>query len=106
MKINLQSLKFTAKNHLKEFVEEKVAKLDRFYDRIIAAEVTLTLEDEKLVDNKACDIKLLIPGNDVLVKRNAASFEEAILTCVETLQNNLKRLKEKSNHSDMSATMG
>ncbi len=106
MKINLQSLKFTAKNHLKEFVDEKVSKLDRFHEKIIAAEVTLTLEDEKLVDNKTCDIKLLIPGSDVLVKRSAPSFEEAILTCVETLQNNLKRQKEKSGHSDMSATMG
>ena len=106
MKIILQSLKFTAKNHLKEFVEEKVSKLDRFHEKIIAAEVTLTLEDEKQIENKSCDIRLIIPGNDLLVKRAAASFEEAVLKTVEILQNQLQRMKEKSSHSDMSAMMG
>lgn len=106
MKIILQSLKFTAKNHLKEFVEEKVSKLDRFHEKIIAAEVTLTLEDEKQIENKSCDIRLVIPGNDILVKRNGASFEESLLKTVEILQNKLQRLKEKTDHSDMSAMMG
>ena len=105
MKINLQSLKFSAKNHLKEFVVEKVSKLERYYDKILAAEVTLTLEDEKHIENKACDIRLVIPGNDILVKRNAASFEEAILKTVETVQNQLQRRKDK-NYSDISATIG
>lgn len=105
MKINLQSLKFSAKNHLKEFVVEKVSKLERYHDKILAAEVTLTLEDEKHIENKACDIRLVIPGNDILVKRNAASFEEAILKTVETVQNQLQRRKDK-NYSDISATIG
>lgn len=106
MKINLQSLKFTAKPHLIDFVHEKVNKLERFDDRIISAEVTLYTQDGKHIDNKACDIRLMIPGNDLIVKRNGSTFQESILTAVETLQNQLTRKKERSPHSDISEMMG
>jgi len=106
MKINLKSLKFTAKKHLVDFVEEKVSKLERFDDKIISAEVTLYVQDGKHTDNKACDIRLVIPGNDLIVKRNATTFQEAVLNGVETLQNLLNRKREKNSHSDISEIMG
>lgn len=98
MKINLQSLKFTAKQHLIDFVTEKVGKLERFDDKIISAEVTLYAQDGKHVDNKACDIRLVIPGNDLIVKRTAPTFQESILNAVETLQTMLARKKEQATH--------
>jgi len=91
MKINVQSLHFKASDDLNKFVEEKVGKLARYDDSIISAEVTLT-EDGNRVDNKVCDIRLVVPGNDNFVKRDAVSFEEAIAGCVDTLQ---KILTEK-----------
>lgn len=99
MKINLQSLKFTAKQHLIDFVNEKVGKLERFDDKIISAEVTLYAQDGKHVDNKACDIRLVIPGNDLIVKRSSATFQESILNAVETLQVILSRKKEQDTHA-------
>lgn len=96
MKINLQSLKFSAKSELKAFVEEKVSKLSRFDDKILSAEVTLILEESKLPENKTCEIRLVVPGNDNFVKKTCESFEEAILTCVDTMQIILKKHKEKS----------
>jgi ribosomal subunit interface protein len=91
MKINLQALHFKPSEDLTKFVDEKVSKLARFDDSIISAEVTLTL-DGNSVDNKVCDIRLVVPGNDDFVKRNAVSFEEAIASSVDTLQ---KILTEK-----------
>ena len=91
MKINLQTLHFKASDKLNNFVEEKVGKLARFSDSILSAEVVLS-EDGNSVDNKICDIRLVVPGNDDFVKRNAVSFEEAIVECVDTLQ---KILTEK-----------
>ena len=96
MKINLKSLKFTVKNKLKDFVEEKVSKLSRYDDKIISAEVTLVLEDSKNPDNKVCEIRLIVPGNDDFVKKNAVTFEEAILSSVLSLQNVLQRKKERA----------
>ena len=95
MKINLQSLHFKASDNLKELVEEKVGKLSRFDDKIISADVTLFSDDGKNIDNRVCEIRLVVPGYDDFVKRNAESFEEAIADAVETLQKILRRKKDK-----------
>jgi putative sigma-54 modulation protein len=93
MKINLQTLKFKAKQDLIDFVDEKVGKLSRFDDKIISADVTLSLDSAAIPENKICDIRLIVPGNDDFVKKNAVSFEEAIQNCVDALQKILQRKK-------------
>jgi len=96
MKINLQSLHFKASDHLKDFVDEKVGKLSHIDDDIISADVTLFSDDGKNVDNKFCEIRLVVPGYDDFVKKNAESYEAAILDAVDTLQKILRRKKDKS----------
>jgi ribosomal subunit interface protein len=96
MKINIQSLKFTAKEKLLDFVNEKVSKLSRFDDRIISVDVTLQLDTANTAENKICDIRLNVPGNDDFVKKNAATFEEAVLNAVDTLQTILQRKKAQA----------
>jgi ribosomal subunit interface protein len=95
MKINLQSLHFKASDHLKEFVEEKVGKLSHYDDKIISAEVTLFSDDGKNIDNKVCEIRLVVPGYDDFVKKNSESFESSIAEAVDTLQKILRRKKDK-----------
>jgi len=93
MKINLQSLHFKASDNLKEFVEEKVGRLSRYDDKIISADVTLFSDDGKNIDNKFCEIRLVVPGYDDFVKKNAASYEEATSEAVEVLQKIIRRKK-------------
>ena len=95
MKINLQSVHFKASNQLKEFVDEKVGKLSHLNEDILSAEVTLIADDIKIKSNKVCEIRLVVPGYDDFVKRDAASFEEAVLDAVEALQKVLRRKKDK-----------
>lgn len=96
MKINLQSLKFKASEQLKEFVDEKVAKLIRFDEKIISADVTLAMDSANIQENKICEIRLIVPGNDDFVSKNGATFEEAIQNSVDTLQNILQRKKTRA----------
>jgi ribosomal subunit interface protein len=96
MKINLKSLKFKAKKELKDFVKEKVNKLSRFDDKIISADVTLSLDTAAVPENKICEIRLVVPGNDNFVKKNADSFEAAVLDSVVTLQKVLQRKKSRA----------
>lgn len=95
MNINLQSLKFKASEQLKEFVDDKVSKLLRFDEKIISADVTLTLDAANIPENKICEIRLIVPGNDDFVSKSATTFEEAIQDCVSTLQNTLQRKKAR-----------
>jgi putative sigma-54 modulation protein len=96
MKINLQSLHFKASDNLKEFVDEKVSKLSHFDDKIISADVTLFADDGKSVENKVCEIRLVVPGYDDFVKKNGESYEAATLDAVDTLQKILRRKKDKN----------
>ena len=96
MKINIKALKFRAKKELKEYVNEKVSKLSRFDDSIISADVTLMLEGGNIPENKICEIRLVVPGYDEFVKKNAATFEGAVLSSVDVLQKVLHRKKAQA----------
>jgi ribosomal subunit interface protein len=93
MKINIRAIKFRAKKELKEYVIEKASKLSRFDDKIISVDVALSLDSANIPENKICDIRLVVPGNDEFVRKNAVTFEEAVLSCVDVLQKVLQRKK-------------
>ncbi len=95
MKVNLQAVHFKASEQLKEFVDEKVSKLFHFNEKILSAEVTLVANDIKIQNNKTCEIRLVVPGYDDFVKKEAATFEEAIADAVDVLQKILRRKKDK-----------
>ena len=45
--------------------------------------------------NKIAEIKLLVPGQDLFVKKQAKSFEESTDLAVEALRRQVKKYKEK-----------
>jgi len=95
MDVIIQSLGFKAGENLEAYVQEKVAKLETLSNNIIRANVTLFLGADGVADNNVCEIRLEVPGNDHFVKKNADNFEQAIVEAVDTLQNMLRKSKEK-----------
>lgn len=93
MEIRVQSIKFDADQKLLDFIDKKIGKLTKFNDYVIKAEVILSLLPEH--ENKSVKIMMAVPGNDLIVERNAASFEDAIVDCADTLKDLLVRDKEK-----------
>ena len=96
MNIKIQSIHFDADSKLLEFVEEKVNKLGRFYDGIIGGEVFLKLDKSSNAENKVAEIKIQIRGNDLFVKKQCKTFEEAVDTSILALTNQVKKYKEKA----------
>ena len=43
-------------------------------------------------------VHVQIPGNDVVIERNAKTFEDALVDCVDILKDKLVRAKEKRNN--------
>jgi len=95
MDVKIQSIKFDADKKLVDFINSKLAKLQRFYDAIIGAEVFLKLENSQDMENKIVEVKLLIPGNDLFVERQAKTFEEGVDDCLEVLKRQVTKHKEK-----------
>ncbi len=95
MKITVQAPNFTAKEELIAFVEKKLTKLEQYYDRIVFANVFLKVQKASEKENKIVEILLSIPGDDMVAKKEAKSFEEATDECVKSLEKQLKKRKQK-----------
>lgn len=96
MKITVQAIGMTPHTSLEEFLEKKLAKLDHFYDKIQACEVFLKMENATGKENKTAEIILNIPGDDIVVKKTTASFEESIDLCVDVVKKLLIKKKENN----------
>ncbi|GAF03127.1 ribosome hibernation-promoting factor, HPF/YfiA family [Saccharicrinis fermentans] len=95
MNVTIQSVKFDAADKLKGFIEQKVNKLDVFFDRIIDAEVILKLDKSETAENKVAEIALKVPGSELFAKKQTKTFEEAVDLCCEALRKQLIKKKEK-----------
>ncbi len=99
MKVFTQSVNFNADSDLIKLVEKKVASLVRFHDKIVDAEVFLKVQNTSDKENKITEVKINIPGNELIVKRETRTFEEGINLAVDSLKRQLKRSKEKHRDS-------
>jgi putative sigma-54 modulation protein len=95
MDIKVNPVHFDADQKLIDHVNKKVNKLGQFFDGIIGAEIFLRLENVQNDENKVAEVKLLIPGNDLFVKKQSKTFEEAVNKAVDTLHLQVTKYKEK-----------
>ena len=99
MKVFTQSVNFSADKELIEFVEKKVEGLEKFHDKIVDAEVFLKVQKTSEKENKITEVKINIPGNELVVKKQTRTFEEGISVVVDSLKRSLKKSKEKHRDS-------
>ncbi|HZH69885.1 MAG TPA: ribosome-associated translation inhibitor RaiA [Flavobacteriaceae bacterium] len=95
MKVNVQTPGFDADVKLLDFIEKKLEKLELFYDKIIFADVFLKLENTASPENKIVEVLLSIPGDDLIVKKECKRFEVGVDDCVQVLERQLKKRKQK-----------
>lgn len=95
MKTKVQSIHFDADQKLVDFIETKLEKLDRYYDRIIGTEVFLRLDKSHDLENKIAELKVKLPGKELFAKRKCSTFEEATDTAVEAIRSQILKHKGK-----------
>ena len=94
MDIKVHSVHFSADKKLVDYVNDKVNKLELFFDHIVAGEVFLRLDKSSDKENKISEVKLLIPGKELFAKKQCKSFEEAISLSVEALRKQVEKHKK------------
>ncbi len=95
MDIKVNSVNFTADQKLITFVNDKVNKLQLFFDNIISAEVFLRVDKDQEKENKLAEIKILLPGKELFAKKQCKTFEEAADLATEALRRQVKKHKGK-----------
>ena len=95
MKVNVETPNFVADVKLIDFIQRKLDKLEQFYDRIIFADVFLKVQKTSDKENKIVEVLLSIPGGELIVKKEAKTFEEGVDECARSLERQLKKRKQK-----------
>ena len=95
MEIRIQAIHFDATDQLQAFIQKKVSKLEQYFDGIIKAEVTLKVVKPETSNNKQAGVKLLIRNGECFAEKVENTFEGAIDGCVEALEKQLVKFKEK-----------
>ena len=95
MEITIQAIHFEASEKLEKFINKKVDRLSKFNDAIIQAEVSLKVIKPEVNENKDASIKVFAPGYEFFAQEVADTFEEAVDKCVDKLERQVVKAKEK-----------
>ncbi len=95
MRVYTESIQFKADQKLLDFIEQKLQKMENYFDQIIEARVVLKLENSGQVRDKVAEVRLSVPGDTLIVKETNKTFEASILSAVGTLKRQLDRYKAK-----------
>ena len=95
MKVNVNAVNFTVDKKLVDFIQERMEKLEKYYDKIVSFDVFLKVEKTSDKENKVVEVKVHVPGDDLMVKKQCKTFEEAVELSAESLERLLVKRKEK-----------
>jgi putative sigma-54 modulation protein len=95
MNIDIHAIHFTSDDELKQFISKRLGKLELFFDRIIATDVFLKVENSSDKTNKIVEVRLQVPNETLIVKKSAKSFEEGIDQSADSLERQLLKHKQK-----------
>lgn len=95
MELLIKSIGFKADQKLKDYIESKIIKIDRFYDRIGKVTVNLKLENSGQVKDKITELTVDTPGRLIVAKSSAKSFESSFDQAYSNAKRQVKRRKER-----------
>jgi len=95
MKVHTESVQFKADRKLLDFVEQRLGKMQHFFDRIIDAQVVLKLENSGQIKDKIAEVRLHVPGDTLVAKAKNKTFEASVDRATASLKRQLKRYKER-----------
>ena len=95
MKVNVHAVNFIVDRKLVDFVQVRMDKLEKYYDKVVSSDVFMKVEKTSDKENKIVEVKINVPGDDFLVKKQCKTFEEAVELSAESLERMLVKRKEK-----------
>ena len=80
---------------IKDYVDKKIGSLDKFYDKILKADVKVGKESDHHLKGEVfiCECKLDVPGVDLYASKNEKNLYKAIDKVRDYLEGELKKHK-------------
>jgi len=96
MEVRIQAIHFDASDRLEAFITKKAERLARHNTSISVVDATLKVVKPETAMNKEAVVKVSIPTHeDIVATKVADTFEEAIDLCLEAIDRQLEKRKEK-----------
>jgi putative sigma-54 modulation protein len=95
MQLTIQAVNFSIKSKLKLFISKRIDKYEHYYGKILSTDLYMKLEKSAHSHGKQVEIKVKIPGDTLMVKKESNTFEEAIDAASKAVERLLIRYKEK-----------
>lgn len=98
MLVNVQSIHFDADQKLLDFINRKIAKIEKVYSNATETEVFLKLDGGNgNTHEKVTEIKVHIPGTVVFAREQGPNFEHSLEQALDGVVNQLRRWKGRRN---------
>ena len=96
METKINAIHSDISEKLTSFINKKIDKLTRRYPNVMSAEVSLRVVKPETALNKEAIVSLMVPQEpDQVATKTADTFEEAIDLCMEALDRQLEKVKNK-----------
>ncbi|HYD92013.1 MAG TPA: ribosome-associated translation inhibitor RaiA [Flavobacterium sp.] len=95
MKVNVHAVNFTVDRKLVVFVQDRLDKLEKYYDRVVNSDVFFKVDNTAAKQNKIAEIKVSVPGDEFIVKKQCKTFEEAVELAADSMERLLMKRKQK-----------
>ena len=95
MKVNVHAVNFTVDRKLVVFVQDRLDKLEKYYDRVVNSDVFFKVDNTGKKVNKIAEIKVNVPGDEFIVKKQCKTFEEAVELAADSMERLLMKRKQK-----------
>ena len=99
MVINFQTTNFKADIKLREFIESKLLKMEKLYNRVLNATVYLKVNKASNKQNKVIEIKINLPESQIFVSESDQTFETATDKAMNALTNQMAKVKSRITES-------
>ncbi|OYQ48452.1 ribosomal subunit interface protein [Flavobacterium cyanobacteriorum] len=95
MKVNVHAVNFTVDRKLVGYVQQRLDKLDKYYDRVVCSDVFFKVDNTGDKANKIAELKINVPGDEFIVKKQCKTFEEAVVLAADSMERLLMKRKQK-----------
>ena len=96
MNIRIQAIHFEIADRLTDFINKKANKLARRFPDITDVDVNLRVVKPETAMNQEAILRVILPlSPDLVATKTADTFEEAVDLCLEAVERQLEKNKEK-----------
>lgn len=96
MKIIMKAKNLDMTPALREYAEEKVSKVEKYFDRIMKTEIEMSVErNPKISDNQVVEVTVFTNGPVIRAKESATDMYQAIDLVSSKLERQARKAKKK-----------